>query len=133
MTGHVYHLTETLPVKYASQSKDQAFAVGGVKGVVETTPDSDNQFVLRLGPARNVVRLTVAAATDDSSPLANGSAISPGDTLYVNMTTHVVSKDSSGTVLFGYALGTKGSGGYYDFGSAAVASGVTAACDVLIA
>ena len=132
MTNRVYHNAESLRLLKSGIVNGQAIAIGGIKGVAAMDGDSNNEFTLMLGRKANVHRINVGGATDDTSVLANGSAVAFGDTLYVN-SAGVITKDSSGTVLFGYALGTRNSRGAYDTTATPVASGATSACDILLA
>jgi hypothetical protein len=133
MTNRVYNDNDALRVLKSGLTNGQGFAIGGVKGVVQAAADSNNEATVELNSKRKVFRFSVVGGTDDSSPSSAGSAVAFGDTLYVNMTTGVVSKDSSGTVLFGYALGNRNSRGAYDTTATLVASGATTAIDVLLA
>ena len=100
------HKTITMPVISGTVSGD-AVATVGISGVALTDRDADGNATVCVGNA--AFDLPVAAGTDDTSPLANGSAVAVGDLIYVNATTGVVSKDAGG-VLLGYALETVTSG-----------------------
>lgn len=107
------------PIKMAviagTESGD-AVATNKVSGVALKDRDSDGYApVAREG----VFTLSVSATTNDASLAGGASAVAWGDQLYVNASTGVVSKDSTGTVPLGYAMG-------------AVSSGEQASIDVLI-
>lgn len=75
-------------------------AKGSLSGVALNDRDADGfATVAREG----VYKVPVVASTDDSSPTGGSSAVAEGDKLYVNAATGVVSKDTSGTVFFGWA------------------------------
>lgn len=136
--------TLTLQVPSGTAPGDPVL-IGGIKGIAEATFDSDmtsvsvttdgNGFAtIRIAPS-TVVSVSVLASTDDtSSPLGGASAVALGDTIYKNDSSETLSKDSSGTKAFGYALGTRAAAtGAYPVGSAAIAAGLTATIEVLIA
>lgn len=132
-TNSKFTNVSTLSLAVASGfASGDPYTDNGIKGYLETTRDANGNATLRLSQVAQVATFTVGAGTDDSSIPAAGSAVARGDTLYQNATTKAISKDSSGTVLFGYALGTLDANGAYPDGTV-IASGQSAAIDVLLA
>lgn len=118
---------------------------GGVKGVALATFDSAGKSVavttdgngfatIRIAPS-TIVAVAVLASTDSTgSPLGGASAVTIGQTIYKTDSAETLSKDSSGTQVYGYALGTRGAeSGAYPSGVDAVAAGDTGTIEVLIA
>lgn len=109
-------------------------SVGGVKGVAINAANSNGEATIELAHESLIVRVSVLASTDDtSSPLAGASAVLLGQALYVNPSTGAISKDSGGTFLFGYALGTPNSRGAYSDAASLIAAGDTDEIDVILA
>lgn len=103
----------------------------GIIGVAETDRDEKGNATIKTKP-NTVVRLSVIASTNDASPLGGASAVARGDAIYKNDSSEAMSKDSSGSSLFGYALGTRDANGAYADGEQ-IAAGSTAACDIILA
>lgn len=136
--------TITLQVPSGTAPGDPVL-IGGIKGLAEAvfdssmtavavTTDGNGFATIRIAPS-SVALMSVLASTDDtSSPLGGASAVNLGDSIYKNDSSEILSKDSSGTKLWGYALGTRAAAtGAYPVGSAAIGAGLTASIEVLIA
>lgn len=109
-------------------------SVAGIKGVAQNAVPSTGLAVIELAHESLIVRVSVLASTDDtSSPLAGASALALGQAVYINPATGVISKDSGGTFLFGYALGTKAASGFYTDDANILSAGATGSCDVILA
>lgn len=101
----------------------------GINGVALTDRDDNGNATLKTKPL-TVVRVSVSATTDDTSP-ATGGAVARGDAIYKNASTELLSKDADG-LLFGFALGDRDVNGAYP-DEDVIASTVTAKIDVILA
>lgn len=101
----------------------------GISGVALTDRDANGNATLKTSP-KTVVRVSVIATTDDTSP-ATGGAVGRGDKIFKNASTEVLSKDVDG-IHFGWALGTRDANGAYPDGTV-LASTTTGLIDVILA
>lgn len=134
----VYHHIDTLFLAVPSGiSSGDPFADGplgtngqvGISGVALTDRDANGNATLKTSP-KTVVRCSVSATTDDSSP-AVGGAVNRGDKIFKNASTELLSKDVDG-VFFGWALGTRDDDGAYPDGEL-IASAQTDDIDIILA
>lgn len=115
-----YRQTDTLNMAVpAGIVSGNPFVIGNIPVVALTSRDSVLlTATVLLGVVRNVANVSVEAVSVTGS-FTNGSAVAIGDKLYIDATTHVISKDTGG-ILFGWAL-------------AAITSDSVATIDVLMA
>lgn len=101
----------------------------GISGIALIDRDANGNATIKTSP-KTVVRVSVSATTDDTSP-ATGGAVARGDKIFKNASTELLSKDVDG-IHFGWALGTKDANGAYPDGTV-IASTATGTIDVILA